>query len=340
MNREAFRTENLSIGYPQKRRPPRIVADGINVTLHRGEVVCLLGPNGAGKSTLLRTLAGMQAPLSGAVWLDGQPLASYDARALARRLSVVLTERISVGMLSAYGLVALGRYPYTSWTGRLTPADDDVVRQALTAVGAWPLASRYVAELSDGERQKVLIARALAQEPAVMILDEPTAFLDLPHRVEIVRILRDLAHRDGCTILLSTHDLDLALRHADKLWLLDDLGRLRSGAPEDLVLDGAFGATFQGRGLVFDPVTGTFVGDRAPAGQIDLIGAGVAATWTRRALERQGYAVHEGLNGSAARVRVLPEAAETEWLLEMGGAPQRCDSVGELLNALRAEEVP
>ncbi|MCA9919215.1 MAG: ABC transporter ATP-binding protein [Anaerolineales bacterium] len=298
-------TENLAIGYPNRKADPVVVAENIGVGLQPGELVCLLGPNGAGKSTLMRTLAGMQMALNGRIHLNNRPLASLSARELARHLSVVLTEPINEGMLTGWDLVALGRHPYTNWSGKLTAADETAVHQAIAAVGATPLAQRHVNTLSDGERQKIMIARALAQEPKVMLLDEPTAFLDLPRRVEIMHILRQLARDSQCAILLSTHDLDLALRNADKIWLMPKGGALQVGTPEELVLNGSFEAAFQADGVRFDPHTGSFKMALQVAGQVDLVGDGLSALWTRRALERVGYAVHEGRNGSAMRIQVV-----------------------------------
>ena len=167
-------TADLAIGYSVRRRPPRVVAERVDLKLYPGELVCLLGPNGAGKSTLLRTLAGMQPPLRGGVRVAGADPYRLPPRELARRLGVVLTDRAEVGALSVRALVALGRYPYTDWTGRLTPQDETVIDRALAAVGIAAFAPRPVNELSDGERQKVMIARALAQEPKLLLLDEPT----------------------------------------------------------------------------------------------------------------------------------------------------------------------
>jgi iron complex transport system ATP-binding protein len=186
-------THQLAIGYKNAGQATATVLDSIDVTLHPGELTCLIGPNGAGKSTLMRTLAGMQAPLAGRVTLGRDELHRLSPAQVAKQLAVVLTERVEVGNLSAYALVALGRHPYTDWRGRLREQDERVVRQALQTVGAAHLAARPLSHLSDGERQKVMIARALAQEPAVLILDEPTAFLDLPRRVEIMQLLHTLA---------------------------------------------------------------------------------------------------------------------------------------------------
>lgn len=331
--------ENLDIGYADRRQQVVVAAD-VNAGLVPGELVCLLGPNGAGKSTLLRTMAGMQRPLQGAVYLDGRDIHQLDARTLARRLSMVLTERVQAGMLTAYALVALGRHPYTDWAGRLTAVDEQIVQWALTAVGAQTLAHRFVPELSDGERQKVMIARALAQQPQVMLLDEPTAFLDLPHRVEIMGILRQLAHTEKRAILLSTHDLDLALRLADKVWLLPQKGRswhgrFQVGTPEDLVLSGAFSEAFQSAGIRFDPLTGSFQLPPGEVGQVDLVGDGLGAVWARRALEREGFQVHQGANGAAVRIKVLGDNGRYHWQLSHQQHTTELASIQSLVEALK-----
>lgn len=334
-------TRALTIGYQRPKHPPSIVAADMDLTLRAGAFVCLLGPNGAGKSTLIRTLAGMQAPLAGTVLLGGEALAALSARALAQRMSLVLTQRVAVGMMPAAALVALGRHPYTDWAGRLRAEDEAAVARAIADVGIESLAHRPVCELSDGERQKVMIARALAQEPRVMLLDEATAFLDLPRRVELMHLLRRLAHDGGRAILLSTHDLDLALRCADRLWLLPPGGPVRDGVPEDLVLCDAFAAAFADAGAQFDKGSGAFTLAGARRGTAALRGDGVPALWTCRALERAGY-------------RVLPRGM-AEPLIEVreeGGQPvwhireATCRSLEELLAmlpqlpvALR-EEVP
>ncbi len=328
MNGTVLFTENLAIGYAPRGRPRRALADQLSVTLHAGELVCLIGPNGAGKSTLLRTLAGMQTPLDGRALLMGDDVHRLSAIELAKRLSVVLTERVDVGILSACALVALGRYPYTGWSGNLTAHDQAVIRWAIQAVGAAELAPRSIHELSDGERQKVMIARALAQEPGVMILDEPTAFLDLPHRVEIMQVLRCLAHDTGRAILLSTHDLDLALRSADRIWLLAS-GRLQAGAPEDLVLSDAFEAAFQRGGVRFDKRSGSFSVNGQSAGRVALHGDGVELIWTQRALERAGFAVVE--DGDAPCIVVSPNGSGTTWHVQMNGVTVSHTSIYELL---------
>jgi len=306
-------TQQLAIGYKNAGQTTATVLAGINVTLHPGELTCLIGPNGAGKSTLMRTLAGMQAPLAGRVTLGQDALHRLPPAQVAKQLAVVLTERVEVGNLSAYALVALGRHPYTDWRGRLHEQDEKVIRHALTTVGAAHLAARPLTHLSDGERQKVMIARALAQEPEVLILDEPTAFLDLPRRVEIMQLLHTLARESNRAILLSTHDLDLALRMADRLWLLPTGGPLTVGLPEELALNGTLAATFRGEGVEFDNEQGAFKVQRRLSGPIGLSGHGAAALWTARALERLGYEVIKDNQAMPVQVHIAGSNGSTRW---------------------------
>lgn len=320
--------QELSIGYAKK-----VIAARLDLRLYAGEVVCLLGQNGAGKSTLMRTLAGMQSPLHGRVLLMGDDVRRLDARALAKRLSVVLTERVDVGALTVYDLVALGRYPYTDWMSRLQDDDKAAVMRAIESVGAAALTQRLVGELSDGERQKVMIARALAQEPALMILDEPTAFLDLPRRAEIMFLLRDLARQSGRAILLSTHDLDLALRTADRVWLLAH-GALTDGAPEDLVLSGAFASAFQNDGVYFNVGEGAFHVERPHQTPIALMGEGITRVWTVRALERAGFEVVES---APARVEIVRDGDALTLRLRREGEQHDYGSIYALIAALRGD---
>lgn len=280
---------SLTIGYPHK-----VLASNLNLELRPGEMVALIGPNGCGKSTLLRTLAGMLPPLSGQVFLNGRDIRQMSALELARYLALVLTTRIEVGYLSVYTLVSLGRHPYLDWFGRLRPHDHAIIHRALELTDSLSLAQRFFHELSDGERQRVMIARALAQEPQVLILDEPTAFLDLPRRIETLRLLRNLARQTRCAVLLSIHDLDLALRIADRLWLLSSNGEFQSGVPEELALNGAVARLFEREGVYFNHDSGAFRMHQAEYGPISLHGEkhGVTLAWTWRALERIGYEVH------------------------------------------------
>jgi iron complex transport system ATP-binding protein len=335
MKEELCTVENLTIGYRLARRPTHVVARGLQLTLTSGELTCLLGPNGSGKSTLLRTMAGMQSPIEGRILFRGRELRSYSQRSLSRFLSVVLTDRVDVGFLSSYALVALGRHPYTGWSGRITPEDDGRVRWALDVVDAGPLLDRYVTELSDGERQKIMIARALAQEPRLMLLDEPTAFLDVPRRVEIMQLLKKLARETEKSIFLSTHDLELALRSADRICLLSMEGRLQTGVPEDLVLRGAFEETFHSEGVRFDREWGHFTISEPKGHRVALEGRGIGARWTMRALTRAGYRVTESTRGVRATVRVVSGGKGLKWKTIIAGAERTHPSIESLLRLLQ-----
>jgi iron complex transport system ATP-binding protein len=312
-----LQTRDLTVGYGTRK-----LAEQLNLELRPGELVALLGPNGAGKTTLLRTLSGMQPPLAGDVLIAGDTVHRLPARELAQRLSIVLTDRPQLGMMTGYELVALGRYPHTDWSGRLQPRDRERVEWAIDAVGAAALAPHPVIELSDGQRQKLMIARALAQETPLLLLDEPTAFLDLPRRVELMRLLRDCARDLERAVLLSTHDLDLALRTADRLWLFSENGELFDGAPEDLILSGAFAKIFLDAGISgveFDATSGTFQLTQPSRGTVVLATEGdhLRTQWTQRALERAGYAtlLTSPIDERASKARFQIVATPTHWQL-------------------------
>lgn len=278
---------NLSIGY-KSRQGERWVASGLTADIYGGELTCLLGANGVGKSTLLRTLSGFQPGLGGTVRIAGRDLSEYTAEELARMLSVVLTERGDVHGLTARDLVGLGRSPYTGFWGALSDEDNERVNRAIELVGIVHLADRMADTLSDGERQKVMIAKALAQETPVIFLDEPTAFLDFPSKVEMMQLLHRLSRTTGKTIFLSTHDLELALQIADKLWLMGKKTGLNVGIPEDLALDGSLSRFFTHRGITFDENEGLFRVEYTCSKRIRLTGEGRRFHMVRKALLRSG----------------------------------------------------
>ncbi len=259
MTQFTLSADKLDIGYNEGSRGKHIVHRNLNLSVPKGTLVTLLGPNGAGKSTLLRTLAGSQPPLNGRVYLCGEDLYSFNIKERSQCIALVLTDRTLSGGLTLRELVSLGRQPYTGLFGRLTREDKDIVQQALKDVGMHHLQDRYVAELSDGERQKGLIAKALVQEADLIILDEPTAFLDVVSRIEIVQLLRRLANNKGCSVLLSSHDVEQALMQSDYLWLLTADKGLQHGFTEDMVLSGMMEDLFPHSPMVFDSVRGTYL---------------------------------------------------------------------------------
>lgn len=263
---ETIRLTGVDIGY-RDRRETKTVARGLSAVLQSGEMTCLLGANGVGKSTLLRTLSAFQPPLAGEVSLFGKSLARYSQKELAKTIGVVLTVKLDVQNMTAHELVGIGRSPYTGFWGTLSPADEAVVADALAMVGISRLGERTIHTLSDGERQKVMIAKALAQQTPVIFLDEPTAFLDFPSKVEMMQLLRRLAHEMDKTVFLSTHDLELALQLADRLWLMEPDNRLSIGTPAELAAAGALSRYVERKGIVLDRASLTIhVGRREAEG--------------------------------------------------------------------------
>ncbi|MGC9156370.1 MAG: ABC transporter ATP-binding protein [Ferrimicrobium sp.] len=226
-----LQTEGLSVGYGH-----RTVLRDVNIEMLRGQFVGILGPNGCGKSTLLRTIVRALSPVKGAVYVGGERLDRIRQSDLARQMAVVLTERMSPGLLTAFDIVAMGRYPYTGFMGKLEDDDKRRVWDALSMVSAADLAERYFSELSDGESQKVLIARALAQEPELIVLDEPTSHLDVRHGIEVMRILRRLVVEKRVTVLTSLHDVDLIMKVCDMAILVKDGQMIASGPPEEVLV--------------------------------------------------------------------------------------------------------
>lgn len=304
-NRKAIvETRSLAIGY-RSSGTERIVARDLDLQLRPGNLVCLLGSNGAGKSTLMRTLSGLQPALAGEIMIDSRPLGVLKPAELAQKLSLVLTDRIDAGNLTAREVVALGRTPYTGWLGTLTKDDHFKITQSIEQTGITPLLDRHMHQLSDGEKQKVMLARALAQDTPLILLDEPTAHLDLPNRVEMMRLLHTLARNTRKAILLSTHELDLALQTADELWLMHPNGSILTGLPEDLVLNGAFEATFARSGFSFDRSTGTFIIHQpVDNGQIYLEGTEKPLFWAKRALQRERLGISR-YRDAACLIRVF-----------------------------------
>lgn len=256
--RESILLEDLAIGY-RHHAGANVVAEGLNASIRSGELTCLLGRNGVGKSTLLRTLSAFMPPLRGRITLFGRPLVDYSVKDISRTIGVVLTEKSDLTGMTMRELVGMGRNPYMGFWGRMSCEDHARVDEAMAMVGMETFGERMVQALSDGERQKAMIAKALAQQTPVIFLDEPTAFLDFPSKVETMHLLRRLTRETGKTIFLSTHDLELALQTADRLCIMKE--GLQAGTLDQFSADGTMERLFADRGIVFDPARRSYIID-------------------------------------------------------------------------------
>jgi iron complex transport system ATP-binding protein len=286
--------ENLRVGYLLDKKEIK-VCDGMNFELKRGELVALLGPNGAGKSTLLRTLSSSLQPLSGNVYYSGRLLKNISQRDLSRKISVVLTDHTQAGGLTVSELVSLGRQPYTGFFGRLKARDLRLVDEAINSVGLSFKSNSYMAELSDGERQKAMIAKALVQETDVLLLDEPAAFLDVASKLELMALLRQIAVERDCAVLFSSHDVEQALTLSDKLWLMGRDGLL-CGCTEDMVLQGHLSDLFRSNNVRFDIGSGVYRLCSDTSASVSVKAQDLCLLfWAKNALLRNGYGITDGL---------------------------------------------
>jgi iron complex transport system ATP-binding protein len=286
-----LRTNKLTVGYGKE-----IVVADIDVMLMKGQFVCLLGPNGSGKSTILKTIVRMLSPLGGAVYLDDKEIVRMSNQEMAKTTAVVLTEPVSAGLLTAYDVVMLGRHPYTGMLGKPTKRDSDIVIESLKIVNAENIAQRYFSELSDGEKQKTLLARALAQEPKLIVLDEPTSHLDARHRVEVMLILRQLSRESGVTVIASLHDIDLAMKACDVAILIKDKHVIACGMPEDVLTEGLVTELYGMGKAKFDTgLGGIELKNQQTGNKIFVVaGAGTGAS-VYRLLTKHGFYISTGI---------------------------------------------
>ena len=333
MKETTIRLRDLSIGYPDKHNTKR-VAEHLNASIHSGELTCLLGTNGVGKSTLLRTLSAFQPPLGGTIDLLDRPLSTYDDRQLATVIGVVLTEKSDIRNMTVEELVGLGRSPYTGFWGTLKEGDRKIVHEAIARVRIEPLTQRMVHTLSDGERQKVMIAKALAQETPIIFLDEPTAFLDFPSKVEVMQLLHNLTHTLQKTVFMSTHDLELALQIADKIWLMDRTNGIAIGTPEDLSLEGKLSSFFSRKGITYDTETGFFRIDTDYRREIHLQGHGSRYAMVRKALQRNGIRADRHVADDSLHIDTTGSEGDPFVIHRADGSTQSATNIEALLSLI------
>ncbi len=335
MTDESIYIENLSIGYPSKNET-HLVAQHVNATLYSGELTCLLGANGVGKSTLLRTLSAFQPKICGDINILGKNIDEYKKNELSNVISVVLTDKCDVYNMTVFEMVSLGRSPYTGFWGKLADADMDIVRKSIRMVKIDDLSDRMIHTLSDGERQKVMIAKALAQDTDIIFLDEPTAFLDFPSKVDLMQLLHRLSRETNKTIFLSTHDLEIALQIADKLWIMNRNMNVSIGTPEDLSLKGVLAEHFASDGLFFEPNTGSFKVKHECHSKIKLLGEGVEYAMARKALLRNGISAGNDVDTLSYIEVHTSNNIEIFCVCISGQPPYTCNNCEEMLRYLRS----
>ncbi len=281
-------TKKLDIGYNNT-----YIAKNLMLQLYAGEMVCLIGPNGCGKSTLIRTLVGLQDALRGKIEIKNKKLNKISLSQKAKLISWVLTDNMPTGSLKVSEIVEMGRFPYTNLFGRLSTKDKEIINNAIEVVHLSHKKDYCYSSLSDGEKQRTMIAKALAQDTPIIFLDEPTSHLDLPNTIEIMQLLRDLARKTKKAILLSTHELELTLQVADKIWMMTS-EKLTQGLPEDLILSGNLQKTFGTERFRFDENTGGFRMNYPANKEVSIQGdKSIYYYWTERALQRNGYNIVE-----------------------------------------------
>jgi len=328
-NNEILKCVSLGIGYRTGTKYLPILPP-LTGSAFKGELVALLGRNSVGKSTLLRTIAGLLKPLSGSVLINNENSTVFNRLKFARSVGYISTEIVKVNHMRICDLVALGRFPHTDWMGRIDHNTSGLIRESIAKAGLENYHNRYISELSDGERQRAMIARVLAQDTDIMIMDEPLAFLDISGKYGIIKLMKELASC-GKTIIFSTHDMNLALNHADKIWLVNDSG-LRQGSPEDLWLGKDLDCLFDAEETVFNQEDGTFIFIREKRGVVCLEGGEEKVRyWTAKALNRAGYTIKEDRTHTC--IKIHPSGNQWIHCDEQGSTA--CKTLYDLIRLLK-----
>lgn len=321
-----FQTKDLKIGY-KKKKNENIIKENINFCAIEGELIAMIGSNGIGKSTFLRTLIGLIDKLGGKILFEDKEKSLFSQKELAKKISFVSTETIDIPNMLVYELVALGRFPYTNWQGKIKSEDDFFIQKAINLLDINHLQYKYVNELSDGEKQRAMIARTLAQNTPIIVLDEPTAYLDLAHKFLLINTLQELTQKEKKTIIFTTHDLNIALKTADKIWLfLNDSHH--QGAPEDLILNNSIAQIFTQKEILFDEENFNFLIQPQAKKNIALLGEkNRIYTFTQKALQRKGFIIN---NLSNEKIQIIQNHEKTKWEYKS----KNYDTLYELLESI------
>ncbi|MCC0706364.1 ABC transporter ATP-binding protein [Clostridioides sp. ES-S-0190-01] len=285
-----LKTNNLSVGYDKK-----VVVSDINIEVKKGEILCLLGSNGAGKTTILKSLSKLITPIKGEIYLNDMDIRHISRKTLSKMMALVLTNRLLGDLMTVQDVVNMGRYPYTGFFGNLSKKDLMMVDDSLKSVNALHLKKRYFDELSDGEKQKVLVARALVQEPEIIILDEPTTHLDIKHRLELMNILKKLSKEKSISVILSLHEIDIALKSCDKVALVKNNKVIAYGQPEDMVDENMINSLYELEDKNFNSLLGAVEISNKSKNEVFIIGGGGKATPIYRAFTKRGIGIYSGI---------------------------------------------
>lgn len=307
---EILKLENLTVGYGSGKNAI-ILLNNINKSVYEGEMIALTGRNGTGKSTLLRTISGLQAPLGGNIFIKGRKIKEFSRIDMAREVGYISTEPLKVPDMRVYDMIALGRFPHTGWFGRIDHESHIKIIESAERAGISSFIHRPLNELSDGEYQRAMIARVIAQDSSVLFLDEPTAFLDIRSKFEILSLLYDLSRKRMRTIVFTTHDIETAAGISDRIWLLLD-GSIIEGAPEDLYLSGHIEHLFRSSIVDIEFKNGGFHLRKQTSGRVIVAGEGIIKFWTERAMERIGF---EPCNEKCPFKVITPSNDKKKWTL-------------------------
>jgi iron complex transport system ATP-binding protein len=326
---EILKIQSLLIGYYARRRPLPLLPP-LDASASTGELVALLGRNGIGKSTLLRSIAGLQKPLGGSVTINNEETAGFSRFKFAKNVGYISTDIVKVSHMRVYDLVALGRFPHTNWIGKIDRHTDLIIRESIAKAGLAGFENRLVSELSDGERQRTMISRVLAQDTDIMIMDEPMAFLDISGKYGVISLMKELTS-GGRTIIFSTHDFNIAVSQADKIWLITATGMI-TGAPEDLTLGNHFDCLFDPALTGFNPEDGSFDLKSASLSLIHIEGEeSRVRKLTIKALKRAGYTVTDEM----IIPRIKLPSGKNEWILYTEGTTANCKTLYDLVKRLK-----